>query len=144
MVHLKVSTLVRAPKTKVFEVLKDPRKLLRFARGVETVRVLDSRDSITLVHFQGRLGWLRLKSVHKAVLRPPDELCFLQVRGDFKRLEGSYTLMDESQGTRVIYTIDFDLGIPLIGDLLGETFAKRAMRAMAEELLEGIKREAEG
>lgn len=144
MVHLEVSIFIRAPKATVFEIIKDPRKLLWFARGVESVEVLESNQETTLVHFRGRLGWLKLSSVHKAFLKPPHELRFLQVKGDFKSLKGAYILEEERGGTGVTYTVDFDLGIPLVGNLVGALWAKQAMRTMALELLEGIRREAEG
>lgn len=140
MISLEVSTFIRAPKAVIFEIIKDPLKLLRFARGVESVEVLESDTETTLVHFRGRLGWLKLSSVHKAFLMPPHQLRFYQVTGDFKSLKGAYTLEEERGGTWVTYTIDFDLEIPFLGAL----WAKQAMKTMALGLLEGIRKEAEG
>ncbi|MFN3476522.1 MAG: type II toxin-antitoxin system RatA family toxin [Candidatus Methylomirabilales bacterium] len=139
MISLEVSTFIRAPKAVIFEIIKDPLKLLRFTRGVESVEVLESDKETTLVHFLGRFGWLKLSSVHRAFLKPPHKLRFRQVTGDFKSLKGAYTLEEGQGGTWVTYTVDFDLGIPLVGAL----WAKQAMKTMALELLEGIRREAE-
>jgi len=143
MVHLEISTLIRAPKAKVFKIIKDPHKLLRFAKGVESVEILEEGDHHLLVRFQGRLGWLGLDSTHQAVFKPPDRLRFFQVKGDFEHLEGNYTLQEGPDGTTVIYTVSFGLGIPFLGDLVGKVLVKRMMRTMAEELLEGIRQEAE-
>jgi len=143
MVHLEVSTLVRAPKAKIFQIIKDPHKLLRFAKGIESVEVLEKEGHRLLVRFQGRVGWLRLDSTHEAVFKPPDLLRFVQVKGDFECLAGSYTLEGRPEGTRVTYTVSFSLGIPFLGDLVGKVWIRRMMRMMAEELLEGIRQEAE-
>ncbi|MBI3988406.1 MAG: SRPBCC family protein [candidate division NC10 bacterium] len=143
MIHLEISTLIRAPKAKIFQIIKDPHKLLRFAKGVESVEVLEKEDHRLLIRFQGRWGWLHLDSTHEAVFKPPDELRFFQVRGDFEHLEGNYTLQEGPDGTTVTYAVSFGLGIPFLGDLVGKVWVKRMMRTMAEELLEGIRQEAE-
>jgi ribosome-associated toxin RatA of RatAB toxin-antitoxin module len=63
---------------------------------------------------------------------------FTQVSGDLERFEGAWIVERKKAGlTRVRITISFEIGIPLLADMLNPV-AMRAMRDNCLEMLRGI------
>jgi ribosome-associated toxin RatA of RatAB toxin-antitoxin module len=69
---------------------------------------------------------------------------FDQVRGDLERFTGRWVLEEQRPGvTRVLLEISFEIGIPLLADMLNPV-AQRSLRENCAEMLRGVEREAIG
>ncbi len=67
---------------------------------------------------------------------------FEQTAGDMDVFTGSWTVTEISPGlTRVVLIIDFEIGIPLLADMLNPV-AVRALRGNCNDMLMGVEREA--
>jgi ribosome-associated toxin RatA of RatAB toxin-antitoxin module len=63
---------------------------------------------------------------------------FTQVSGDLERFEGAWIVAEKERAlTRVQLTISFEIGVPLLADMLNPV-AKRALSDNCIEMLEGI------
>ncbi|MEN0012933.1 MAG: SRPBCC family protein [Solirubrobacteraceae bacterium] len=69
-------------------------------------------------------------------------MSFDQVSGDMEIFVGSWTVTELPGGrTNVVLTIDFEIGIPLLADMLNPV-AVRSLRGNCRDMLEGVEREA--
>ncbi len=69
-------------------------------------------------------------------------MSFDQVAGDMEVFTGSWTVTEVSaERTNVTLVIDFEIGIPLLADMLNPV-AVRALRGNCQDMLMGVEREA--
>jgi len=135
------------PKT-AFRVASELEKFPDFMPDVEEVRVLERRDD-----GYARVAWVghaRLASIDKTVRWTEESWWdsesltsrFEQVEGDYKHYRGDWAFTAVPAGTRIRLTVDFDLGLPLIGPMILRLL-DNIMQKNIDSMLSAIKNEAE-
>ncbi|MER5941049.1 SRPBCC family protein [Streptomyces sp. NPDC001928] len=64
-------------------------------------------------------------------------LTFEQLSGDFQTFEGSWRCEPRDEGTLVVFTADFDLGIPTLAEIL-DPVAESTLRTNIARILAGL------
>lgn len=69
---------------------------------------------------------------------------FTQVSGDLELFEGRWTVEEREPGAvRVTFDVSFEIGIPLLADMLNPV-AQRSLRDNITDMLQGIERQSVG
>ncbi|MFC0140321.1 type II toxin-antitoxin system RatA family toxin [Erwinia mallotivora] len=71
-------------------------------------------------------------------LHPPFRIEFEQIDGDLETWQGEWTLADNGDDVIATLTIEFDIGIPSLADILNP-IGERAIRANSLQMLHAIK-----
>lgn len=139
---------IRAPIERVWDAVVDIEKYPDTMANVRWVKLLeypgtepDTRRSAWSIVLKGSiLEWQDDEVLdHEA-----HELRFKQVSGDMEIFEGAWTLTELADDlTLVRLAITFEIGIPLLADMLNPV-AERSLRENSREMLMGVEREAMG
>lgn len=144
MPRVEVSKVVRAPRERVYALVRRMEDYPRFMKDVLSVRVLEQGGGWQVTEWVTQLEGRRIRWTERDEFDDPAcRIRYRQVEGDLKQFEGEWILEEVPEGTRVTLTVDFDLGIPMFAALL-HPIAKVKLRENVEAMLEGIRAEAEG
>ncbi len=78
----------------------------------------------------------------KFTFQPPNRVTFEILRGPFKGTIESFVVEQVKEGARATHIMDIDLGIPLVGRLIGRV-ASGVLKAHAQREVLQLKRDAE-
>jgi ribosome-associated toxin RatA of RatAB toxin-antitoxin module len=133
-----MSRTTSAPAERVWALVKASDRFSSFMDEVTAVDLVDhangTRTSSWSVRFEGAvLEWIQNETVDE------DQrlLSFSQVDGDLGALSGAWRVSDDGGGSRVVIDVWFDIGIPLLADLLDPP-ALRALEDNFRRLLDKI------
>jgi uncharacterized protein YndB with AHSA1/START domain len=124
---VEVSRVIKAPREKVWEVAADPKSMLKWWPGSESVEIL-SRDQNTLtIKGTGTEGGRKATMTEKWTLYPPEKI-------EIEVLEGpvggrtTQTYEEVPEGTKVTWSSDFSFK-----GVLGKIFARIFVGSKLEE-----------
>jgi len=131
-----------------FRIAREVEKYPDYMPDVEEVKVLERRDD-----GYSRISWVghaRVGSIDKLVRwveeawwdEPTLTSKFEQVEGDYKHYRGDWAFIPLDKGTRIRLTVDFDLGLPLIGPMIVKLL-DRVMQNNIDGMLRAIKDRAQ-
>jgi coenzyme Q-binding protein COQ10 len=135
------------PQT-AFELAREVEKYPDFMPDVDEVKVLERRDDgYTRVSW---VGHAKVASIDKLVKWTEEEWWdkdnltskFELVEGDYKHYRGDWKFEKSNGGARIKLTVDFDLGLPLIGPMIVKLL-DRIMQDNIDGMLKAIKERAE-
>lgn len=136
------------PQT-VFDIASRVELFPDFMPDVKKVELIERKDD-----GYSRSSWVALAkvaSINKEVKWIEDEWWdrenltskFEQVEGDYKHYHGDWTFTATDSGTHVKLTVDFDLGLPLIGPIIVRLL-DNLTQSNLDSMLKAIKDRAEG
>jgi ribosome-associated toxin RatA of RatAB toxin-antitoxin module len=114
-----------------------------FMDSVREVRIQEELpDGTRLTHWSvllkgSVLEWTERETVHEESRR----LEFEQVEGDLDLFRGAWSVTETSDGCTVRLEVDFDIGIPLLAEMLNPV-AARALHENSAQMLQAIERRA--
>lgn len=130
---------IDAPQERVLEVVLDveayPDWMPAFKKAKVTQR--DSEGRPAKAEFEVDAMIRKLAYVLEYSY-PPDGVAWKMVKGDPKKIDGSYVLEDRSGATKVTYNYEIDAGFPVPGFL-----RKQGVRMMVTSALHDLKKRAE-
>lgn len=134
---------VRAPVASVWRTVLDVEKYPRLMASVRSVQIIAVESPIKRriawsVSLKGSiLTWEEIELIdHEAQV-----IEFRQTTGDMKHLEGEWRLQSAGEGvTRVQLKVAFEIGIPLLAEML-DPVAERSFHENCADMLQGIERE---
>jgi Polyketide cyclase / dehydrase and lipid transport len=117
----------------VWRVLADVGRLASIAGHVlDASPAPDGAQRWSVLLNGSRVDW-----VQRTTERPPAELRFEQVDGDFDRLRGSWTLHEHTGGTRLRLELEFHLGVDGLAPLLDPIWAQ-SLQAHADAMVSAV------
>ena len=140
---VKVDAAIEAAAERVWDAVKAVEDYPAFMESVRDVRIEDdlgggSRLTRWSVLLKGSvLEWTERETIREDVRR----LEFEQVDGDLDRFAGAWSVHDHGDGgCTVRLDVDFDIGIPLLAEMLNPV-AARALRDNSQQMLREIERQ---
>jgi hypothetical protein len=142
VVEVTCRATVSAPRELIWRTLTDYNRLAEFIPGMLKSRVLDARGPVSVVEQQGEARFLFFTSPIDVTVtttdRPPDRIEVQLIRGNLKRLEGTYRIEDLGHGRFVLHwhgLIEPAAPMPpLIGELLMRANIANQFEGMVEEI----------
>jgi|SRR5947209_8436921 len=137
---------INAVADRVWSAVVDIERYPDTMANVRWVRILDEagptrrRSAWSIVLKGSILEWQETEDIdHERRV-----MSFKQFSGDLETFDGRWTVEElEPAVTRVSFEVAFEIGIPLLADMLNPV-AKRALRDNSTEMLLGVEREAIG
>ena len=140
--EVKIDMEIRAPIERVWRTVVD---IERYPASMDTVRSVEVLDQIS--DQVRRVAWSVL--LKGSILNWEEEeqideeahaVRFKQLRGDLEHFDGHWKLetVGPSQ-TKVIFEVAFEIGIPMLADMLNPV-AQRSLEENCTEMLHGIER----
>ncbi|MFF5156595.1 type II toxin-antitoxin system RatA family toxin [Streptomyces sp. NPDC000348] len=142
MPHVEVNLPIKAPAAEAWTAVTRLEDYAAYMENVESVTVIGETDtgartSEWSVLLKGSvLEWIEADTLdHEARV-----MSFDQVSGDLDVFNGYWRVEDTGDGTSVVtFVVDFEIGIPLLADMLNPV-ATKALRENAEHMLHAIER----
>ena len=135
---------IRAAADRVWDAIVDVERYPVSMRSVRWVRVLerpsaDVQRSAWSIDLKGSiLEWREEDHYDREGLT----VRFHQLSGDLELFDGTWVLTRlEPELTRVTFSVSFEIGIPLLADMLNPV-ARRSLHENCTEMLQGVEREA--
>jgi len=131
---------VPAPPATVWSVLTDYDHTAEFVHDVQMSRLVERQGDVCIVEQQGRgiLG-IALRVRLRVVERPPDEVQFEALDGDFRVYRGSFRLEARGEGTEITYVLESQ-GKFWIPPWLGRPLIQSRVRRVLEDLGTEVRR----
>jgi ribosome-associated toxin RatA of RatAB toxin-antitoxin module len=131
-----VKERIEEPIAKVWELVKKIEDYPKFMKPVREVKVLSRVGDITEAEWEIELKGSLLRWSERETCRPEDHrIDFQQIEGDLEKFEGHWDLKSVSPGaTEVELKVDFEIGIPMLRDMLNPV-AEKALRENAVTML---------
>lgn len=122
----------------IYPLLCDFKKYPEHTNTVRTVDITEADKDRTVssweVNFQrGILRWTEEDYFNPTT----NSINFRQIAGDMDHFSGQWILRDDENTCVILFTVDFDLGIPSLNDIL-EPIAELALRDNFHAILEGL------
>jgi ribosome-associated toxin RatA of RatAB toxin-antitoxin module len=143
MPQVKIDLLIRAPLERVWETVLGIERYQDSMDSVRSVRIVEHRDENVR-----RAAWSVL--LKGSILEWEEEehldreahtIGFRQLSGDLEFFDGRWTLQAcGSEETIVVFEVLFEIGIPLLADMLNPV-AQRSLQENCIEMLRGIERQ---
>jgi ribosome-associated toxin RatA of RatAB toxin-antitoxin module len=134
---------IDAPADRVWRTVIDIERYPDSMSSVRWVRLLEDNDSARRSKWSITLKGSILEWEETELLHHDDlVLEFHQLAGDMEQFDGAWRLTPRPAGrTHVALTIDFEIGIPLLAEMLNPV-AQRSLRENCAEMLLGIERDS--
>lgn len=140
---------IQADPQVVFDIASQVEKFPDFMPDVKKVELIERRDD-----GYSRTSWValaKIASINKEVKWIEDAWWdsealtskFEQVEGDYKHYHGDWAFTETESGTQVKLTVDYDLGLPLIGPMIVKLL-DNLVRNNLDSMLKAIRDRAEG
>jgi len=145
MPTVKVDLPVRAPIEKVWATVVDVERYQESLDSVRSARIVEQladgrvRRAAWSVLLKGSI----LEWEEEEHLDPESySIDFRQLRGDLEHFDGRWVLeANGTEETTVLFEVVFEIGLPLLADMLNEA-AQRSLEENCNEMLRGIERTA--
>lgn len=142
MPEVKINLEIRAPIERVWDTVVQIERYQESMDTVRSVQIIDEKDE-----HQRRAAWSVL--LKGAILEWEEEECldhdtytvaFKQLRGDLEYFNGHWALTAlRPECTRVVFEVMFEIGIPMLADMLNPV-AQRSLQENCTEMLRSIER----
>lgn len=143
MPYVEVSQVIQAQKEEIYQIIKRMEDYPKFMKDVISVETLEKGKNTTITYWVTKVDGRTIK--WKELDQFDDEKCHIaykQISGDLKRFQGEWILEESDLGTKVVLTVDFDFGIPMIAPLLNPVLKKK-VKQNSQNMLENIKKKME-
>jgi carbon monoxide dehydrogenase subunit G len=138
-VEIKASIEIAAPRTRVWAIINDCARAMRFIPELESCRVLARDPAGRWDIREHRISWMwflpDVLSVFRSEYDPPKRVRFHNIGGTLKRSDGDWRLdpIDNGRATRLTYdaTISADIPAP---EFLVEAVLKRDISTVLRQL----------
>jgi ribosome-associated toxin RatA of RatAB toxin-antitoxin module len=144
MPNVQLDLDIRAPIARVWQAVTDIERYsrtmenVRWARVLETMSPIERRCAWSVTLKGSILEWEEIEHLD----HDRHVVEFNQLSGDMEVFAGRWTLEErEAALTNVRFSVDFEIGIPLLAEMLNPV-AQRSLRENCSEMLHGIERES--
>jgi ribosome-associated toxin RatA of RatAB toxin-antitoxin module len=140
--EVKIDITIQAPVDRVWATVAE---IERYQESMETVRSVKILEQHGEHHRRAAWSVLLKGSVlqweEEEELDPENRLvAFKQIRGDLEYFDGQWRLEELGpEKTRVIFEVSFEIGIPMLAEMLNPV-AQRSLQENCTEMLRGIER----
>ena len=135
--------MIAAPARSVYELAKQQERFPEFMPDVESVTVLERHPDHILTKWKTLVEEAPIEWVEEDRFNDGDgRIDYKLLEGDLDKFEGAWTFEETAGVTKVVLSVDYDFGVPVLAELIGPTL-QRKVQENSEMMLAALKREAE-
>ena len=146
MPTVETTVWINAPIDKVYEIAKDSSSYPEYMKDVQSITPVE-RDGDRLVsdwvglipQFLLKVRW-RQEETWDDAARTSN---FRQIKGDYDRLDGRWSFVEENGGTRFDQFLDYEYNVPTLGPLVKKVIHSIVVKKL-NNISEAFKKRAEG
>lgn len=143
MPHLKAVETVHAEPSAVFELFRHVETFPDFMPNVESIEVAERGEGWSVSHWHTDLDGAPLQWKERDDYDPQAlEIRFSLLEGDIAQLDGHWAFAPRPEGTLVSCEFDYDLGVPLVEEVVGDTIREKLQHNI-EEMLRAVRQRLE-
>lgn len=143
MPQIETTLLIEQRPELVYELACDMESYPLYMENVRSVTVLERALHKTLTAWDTEIDGKSFRWLEQDEFFPEELVIrYRQTKGDLAKFQGQWTFQRAPEGTLVILTVDFDLGIPMLAGLFNLILEKK-VRVNCQQMLKGIKDRAE-
>lgn len=139
------SVWINAPLAKVYAIARDNRSFPEYMDDVESLQIVEEEGERVVSDWVGKIPTfgLKVKWTQEDIWDEGSGTCvFKQVKGDYDRMDGTWTFQQEGDGTRFDSQLHYEYVVPGLGPLVGRVIYGLVVKNM-ESVLGAIKQRAE-
>lgn len=136
MPTVETSVWIQAPLSVVYEIAKDNRSFPEYMNDVKSLEIVESGGNRIVSDWVGLIPTFGLKVRWRQEDEWDDDshTCrFRQVKGDYDKLEGTWTFADENGGTRFDSSLEYEYVVPGLGPLV-----KKVVHGIVVKNMDGV------
>ena len=136
---------ISGPGRAVYEILTQMERFPDFMPDVKSVRVLQQTERGTVTSWETEIDGMPVSWEEEDIFDPEKmTIEYRLTQGDLERFQGAWQVLESEDGeSTVSLTVDFDLGVPMLADVLGPVMIEK-VRQNSEMMLAAVKRRIEG
>lgn len=135
---------IKGKSGEIYSIAKEMERYPDFMKDVEKVTVLRREGNKTTTE------WITSVEDTPIYWKEEDQfddeervITYRLLEGDLDKFEGMWSFVEDSEGTNVTLTVDYDFGVPMLAELIGPTLDQK-VRENCAMMLEGMKKKVEG
>lgn len=133
MPTVETTVLINVPIDKVYAVAKDNSSFPEFMNDVKSLTVLENDGKRCVSDWVGIVPTFGLKVRWKQedIWDDEQKICkFVQLEGDYDKLDGVWTFTEEAGGTRFHSVVNYEYNVPGLGALIGKVIHSIVIKNM--------------
>ena len=140
---VEVVETIPAPIHALWDIVNDVESFPRLMEHVRSLRILERGDGYRLTEWHVELKGCLMRWVEREELYPAKfRIEYRQLEGELAQFEGFWQLEPLPDGsTRVVLSVLFDIGIPMLSEMLNPV-AQRAIQDNSRRMLLSVATEA--
>lgn len=139
MPYIEVSTIVTGEISHIWSIVMDMEGYPKFMPNLQSVKVEERGDNSTVSSWVSNVDGRVIKWKERDVFYPAQHrIEYTQVSGDLKKFEGYWQLSEVADGVKIVLTVDFEFGMPMVAALLNPLLKKK-VRENSAGMLAAIK-----
>jgi len=139
MPFVEVSTTVTGDISRIWAIVSDMEAYPKFMPNLRSVTIEERGENSTISHWVSNVDGRVIKWRERDVFFPAEHrITYHQISGDLKKFEGQWLLHEVTDGVKIVLTVDFEFGIPMVATLLNPLLKKK-IRENSEGMLAAIK-----
>ena len=144
MPFIEVSTVVAGDISSIWEIVADMEGYPKFMPNLQSVTIEERGENSTVSSWISNVDGRVIRWRERDVFFPAEyRIAYNQISGDLKKFEGQWLLEEVAEGVKIVLTVDFEFGIPMVATLLNPLLKKK-VRENSEGMLAAIKGLCEG
>jgi ribosome-associated toxin RatA of RatAB toxin-antitoxin module len=143
MIHLEHSIIIKSTINEVYDIAEKIEKFPGFMPHVKTSNIIKKRGNKREVEMTAVVNGIKSHWISASATDKNKKITYKQVKGVCKVMGGEWHFKKVSEGTMITIIHDFDLGWPVIGNLIGRTIVKNWVEKYSQLTLGRIKFKAE-
>lgn len=136
---------IEAPLETVYAIAKDNRAFPEFMKDVKSLTVVEEDGPRVISDYVGVVPqfMLKVRWQQEDIWDDANHVCtFRQLKGDYDKLEGTWTFKEENGGTRFDSFLEYEYNVPTLGPLVSKVIYGIVVKNV-ENILAAIKMRSE-
>jgi ribosome-associated toxin RatA of RatAB toxin-antitoxin module len=143
MIHLEHSIVIKSDIDKVFEIAEKIEKFPEFMPHVKTARIIKKQGNKREVEMTAVVNGMKSNWISASTTEKKKKITYKQVKGFCKAMGGEWLFEKNPEGTKITVIHNFEVGLPIIGNLIGLIVVKKWVNKYSYLTLGAIKEKAE-
>ncbi|MBI4743855.1 MAG: SRPBCC family protein [Actinobacteria bacterium] len=144
MPFVESSIIINGNIDEIYKIAKDMEKYPEFMPDVKSVKVVAREENQTTTKWITSVEGTPICWTEVDVFDDENKnIKYCLIEGDLDKFEGEWIFTQNSEGTKVELTVDFDFGMPTLAELLGPILTEK-VRENSMMMLNSMKNKIEG